>query len=73
MLRVIKAKDMSRKALIKDNTEMAGNIKWLGRVMDDQLAANVQLELNLSALQSDYDELVETLNREYEYEEGDNV
>lgn len=51
---------LSRKELIKDNQEMLGTIKWCSRVIDEQLAANVQLTLNLSSLQKTYDDLAST-------------
>ena len=41
---------LSRKELIKDNTEMLGTIKWMQRVMDEQLAANIALSLEVDRL-----------------------
>jgi len=50
--------ELSKKNLIKDNASMLDRLHMYKELTHSQMIANIELEMNLSALQKKYDELL---------------
>lgn len=61
-------RELSKRNLIRDNSEMIGNIKYLNRLAEELLAANIQLTMDLEKAKKSCLRFKEALDASYEEE-----
>lgn len=61
-------KELSKRNLIRDNSDMLDRLHAYKDIIESQMVANIQLELNLSTLQKKYDALTNVIDHNIEEE-----